>query len=159
MQLDAQVSVAGGALVQEEQWVLLAHGIGIFDFMKERLGVVELRLKLLTKLLADHVATFADPRSDRCVDVLGARTKLAAHRSDTFFRDALRGPTPSGMKCPNDFVFPVHQENRETVCGEYAESDTSEIGDQAVADQRLFRSVAQHMDNIGVDLAIGNQRP
>src|SRR5262249_38739992 len=73
---DAGVAMSRGASIQEKQRVLLPHRIGLLYFVEQFAGVGELRLKLVSQIIAYSVAAFLDAGTNRGVDVLRLRPEL-----------------------------------------------------------------------------------
>jgi len=51
----------------------------------------------------------------------------------TLFHDALHRPAPTGMKRADSFLLHIHQQDREAVRGQNAESQPGKISDHAIA--------------------------
>src|ERR1700752_3655869 len=125
--------MSGWPLVHKQQRILLAHRIGLLDFVEQLARVWELCLKLLFQLVSDLITAILDSRPDRGPHALGPPAELSSHDAETFLDDALLGPPPAGMKGAHDLPFPVHQQNRQAVSRQNGERDARPIRDQSVA--------------------------
>ena len=128
-----QTAVAGSASRQEEQRILLADRIRIFDFVKQFASVLELRLELSSYFGADGVTAIVNSGTDCGPQVAGQSAEVTVHLADTLLDDAFDGPTPARVEDADSAAFCVHQDDRQAIGGQNSQQQTWLLRDQAVA--------------------------
>jgi len=151
--------VARGAGGQEQERIFFADWIGIFYFAKEARPVDELGFELCANFLANLVATALNAWADGGFEVAGAGAEVAEHFSDAFFDDALEGAAPSGVEDADGAMFGVDQDHGEAVGGLNGEQEAGCGGEESVAGWMVGGGGVDAVDDVGVDLAEGDQGP
>ncbi len=79
------------------------------------------------------------------------------HLANAFFNDALDSSAPAGVENSNGAVLGIDQNHGQAVGGENSQQNSGGIGDQAVAGEWFAGDLRNTVDDVGVDLAKGDE--
>lgn len=154
-----QFTVAGGARSQEEQRIFFVDLVRLFGDAEETASITELRFESSANLGPDLIATSANAGTDDGFQVAGTAAEVSPHLSDALFDNSLDRSAPSGMEDANGLAFCVHNNDGKAIGGQDGQQDSRGSGYKAIAGQRLFRSSCNVVDEVGMNLTQGGQRP
>jgi len=81
------------------------------------------------------------------------------HFSYSFFDNALDGPAPTRMKHSDGSLLGIYQDDRKAIGGLDGKENVGHAGDEAIADQRFLWQRGNAVNEIGMNLALGNEGP
>lgn len=154
-----QLAVSGGPSTEKQQRIFFAHRLGFLDLAKQLAGVVELRLELLPHFGTNLVAARVNARTDGGAQIGGMGAEIAPHVSDAFFCDPLQRASPTGMKNPDRMFSGINQLQGKAVCRLNGNQNSGDIRDQAIPRHDLSGDLADPVNDVGVNLAQGDERP
>ena len=133
--------------------------VGFFGFVKKFVGVGELRMKLVTDLFSDLVAAVVNAGPDGGEDVARPGSEISLHLANTLFDDSFYCATPTRVKNPDCVLSLIDENDGDTIRGLDREQQVGSCGDEAVANQMMLGNGFDPVDEIGVYLAQGDERP
>src|ERR1700675_2739668 len=131
-----QLAVAGGACSQKKQRISLVDFISFFGFAEQAASVTELGLESGPHLRANFIAAPANSRANRRLQITGISSEPAVHLANAFFHDAFDRPSPARMKDAYRPPLGIDQNHRETICGQYPQQNSGNIGHHSIASER-----------------------
>src|SRR6185369_897945 len=139
--------------------ILFPDRIRFLDFTKQFAAILELGLKLSTHLGTNAVATAVNAGANRRPQIAGPSTEPAPHLAHAFFHNTFYRPPPARMEGSHRAAFYVHEDDRQAVCCQNCEQQARSSGDETVAGETQCGDLRNAMNEVGMNLAEGNQRP
>lgn len=147
---------AGG---EKKQRISLVDFVRFLGFVKQRIGVGELRSEALPDFFSYLVAAVVNAWADGGINVPWLSFKAAAHFADAFFDDALHRSPPSSMKYADCALLCIHHNDWDTVGGLHRQHQGGRAGDETVSGEMFRRNAGDAVDQVGMNLPKRDQRP
>ena len=120
--------------------------------------IIKLAREFLSHIRPNFIAAAPNAGSERREYFLRPRTKQHAHAPNSFFSNALQRPTPTSMDSRDHAMLGIRKKNRNAIRSLHGDEKPGRGGDERIALERSRRRSVDHMNNIGMDLAQGDER-
>lgn len=138
---------------QEQQRISLVDFIPLFGFAEQLGCISKLRLKRIFDLRPNLITAISDSRTNRRSQLRRIAPEMFAHFPDAFLDNALHCSAPSGVKDSDRTMLGIDHDHRQTIRREHRKQQPASVGNQAVPGQRMFGSLRNTIDKIGMNLA------
>ena len=112
-----------------------------------------------TDFFPDLIAASLDSWTDGGLQVTRTRAKMTEHLAHTLLHDSLDGAAPAGMEDADGVMLRIHQNDWEAVSSLDGNEQAGRTGDQAIARERLLGNVIDAVNDVGMNLPQGYDRP
>ena len=117
----------------EQQRILFANRVRLFDLAKQLLCINKLRFELLAHFRPNVVAASVDARADGSFDILRQRSEATAHFSNAFFDDAFDRATPTSVKHSHGSLLGIDEDNGQAISRLDAQQNAGQASNEAIA--------------------------
>jgi hypothetical protein len=154
-----QFTMARRTRGQKQQWISFVNLIPLFRLAEQLGAVSELRLKSVFDLGSDLIAAVPNSRANRRPELRRIASEMLAHLPDALFDNAFHRSAPPSVKNADRAMLGIDHDHGQAIRREHRKQQPRRVGYQAIASQRMCRSLRNAMNEVGMDLSQAHQVP